>query len=122
MALGDPEPRVVVAALLARVLDHLLAAGGQADAPYVLVQLVFEAANARLEVSLSWQAFWRGMEDAEEVVKADQAAPDKEEDARLEALGAVVLQVFFHCPHVGLEIMHVGHGAAIIPSNLANTA
>jgi hypothetical protein len=111
--LGDAEKVVVVAALLAHVLDHEGVVGrvdrGEADATNVFVQAVFECADAALGVGLVRRGRHRGNVGggAQQVVQRDHAAAVQLKDGGLQALGAPVLQISLDGLDVALVVLHV---------------
>src|SRR5262249_18011261 len=114
--LGDAKEVVVVAALLADVLDHERMAGdverGERDAADVLVEAVFQRADAGFHVVRGWSPL-RGRRPrrprgrAQHAVERGPAAAVQLDDAGLEPLGTPVLEVGLDRRHVALEVVHV---------------
>src|SRR5215469_4662999 len=105
--LGDLENRVVVAALDAAIIDnHPRTAhryAGQRDILHISIEPIFERANSAFEPTVLVIGVMRALRSRcdiergggiEEIIKRQSAAAVQIEDARLEALGAIVFEIF----------------------------
>ena len=113
--LGDAEEVVIVAALLAGVLDHRGIAGAverdEVDPADVFVEAIFERADAGFGVVRDLSSPRAGGAGdggrAHQVVEREHAAAMELNQAGLQALGAPVLEVGLDRLDVTLVVVHV---------------